>query len=713
MVPPHFNFLITRPWILIFMIVLTLTSSTTTITLVHSKTDGPDVSALNVMYSSMNSPSKLGGWKSSGGDPCGDAWDGIECKGSSVSEIKLSGLELTGSMGYQLSSLTSVTYFDLSQNNLKNDIPYQLPPNADYIDLSENSFTGGVPYSISQMKDLKYLNLGHNKLNGQLSDMFGQLSKLTDLDLSFNKLSGNLPQSFKNLSSLTNLYLQNNQFTGSINALADLPLDDLNVENNKLTGWIPDELKDIRNIQSGGNSWSSGPAPPPPPGQKSNSRSDKSSSNGDGKSGLSGAAISGIVMGILLVIAIIIALFSRRSSTPPSHFLDEDRVSQRRPFTPLASQELSNDMRSEIQKDFRELKSSDSSSSLTAKGLQTSPSICLKPHSDRFNSFDDNEFVNHMNIKRSSSFRITCYSLADLQTSTGNFATGRLLGEGTIGRVYRAKYSDGQVFAVKKIDSSLFQGGQVEDFTEIASNIAKLRHPNIAGLTGYCSEQGQNMLVYEYFRNGSLHEFLHLSDDFSKPLTWNTRVRIALGTARAAEYLHEVCSPSTVHKNIKSSNILLDTELNPHLSDCGLATFHQRTSVNLGSGYNAPECTKPSAYTMKSDVYSFGVVMLELLTGRMPFDSSKPRLEQSLVRWATPQLHDIDALGKMVDPALCGLYPPKSVSRFADIIALCVQLEPEFRPPMSEVVQALVRVVQRSSMREDPGASRRVADYDY
>ncbi|GMY10869.1 protein STRUBBELIG-RECEPTOR FAMILY 5 isoform X2 [Fagus crenata] len=140
--------------------------------------------------------------------------------------------------------------------------------------------------------------------------------------------------------------------------------------------------------------------------------------------------------------------------------------------------------------------------------------------------------------------------------------------------------------------------------------------------------QGHNMLIYEYFRNGSLHEFLHMSDDYSKPLTWNTRVRIALGTARAVEYLHERnCSPSLAHKNINSSNILLDTELNPRLSDSGLAIFHQRTSQNLGVGYNAPECTKPSAYTLKSDVYSFGVVMQELLTGRMPLDRYVTLLE--------------------------------------------------------------------------------------
>ncbi|KAK3009841.1 hypothetical protein RJ639_010481 [Escallonia herrerae] len=359
----------------------------------------------------------------------------------------------------------------------------------------------------------------------------------------------------------------------------------------------------------------------------------------------------------------------------------------------------------------------DSLPSMTVKPLQTYPSIGLKPPpSERIKSFSDKQFAQHMNVKRSSSIRVACYSLADLQAATGNFAMGRLLGEGSLGRVYRAKCSDGKVLAVKKIDSTLFHGSREGEFPEIVANISKLHHQNIAELVGYCSDQGQNLLIYEYFRNGSLHEFLHMSDDFSKPLTWNTRVRIALGTARAVEYLHEVCSPSCVHKNIKSSNILLDIELNPRLSDCGLATFHQRTSQNLGTGYNAPECTKPSAYTLKSDVYSFGVVMLELLTGRMPFDSSKPRFEQSLVRWAAPQLHDIDALAKMVDPALRGLYPLKSLSRFADVIALCVQLEPEFRPPMSEVVQALVRLVQRSSMNQrgdDLSASRRSDDYDY
>lgn len=689
-------------WIVFFGVIATR---------VLSKTNAPDVSALNVMYTSLNSPSQLSGWQSSGGDPCGDSWEGIKCSGSSVTEINLSDLGLSGSMGYQLSSLTSVTYFDLSKNNIKGEIPYQLPPNAQYIDLSENGFTNNVPYSFSQMTDLEYLNLAHNQLNGQLIDMFGKLTKLKELDLSSNSLTGNLPQSFGKLSSLIKLHLQDNKFTGPINLLANLPLDDLNVEDNDFSGWIPEELKGIRKLKTGGNSWSSGTAPPSPPGENS---SVHRKVNDDGiKSLVTGLTIAGIALGVLVLLVIIISLFSRKSSRHSSHFFDEERFSQQKSFS-LASQELPKDLRSDICKDYKDLRSS--STSIDIMPFQNSPSIGGRPAlSSGKQSFSESEFVNRLNAGRSMSIHTSSFLLGDLQAATANFASGRLLGQGSTGRVYRAKYADGKVLAVKKIDSSLFKGGRPEEFSEIVANISKLHHQNIAELVGYCSEQGHNMLIHEYFRNGSLHNFLHMSDEYSRPLTWNTRVRIALGTARAIEYLHEVCSPSLIHKNIKSSNILLDSELNPRLSDCGLGTFHQRTSQNLGVGYNAPECTRPLAYTLKSDVYSFGVVMLELLTGRMPFDSSKPKVEQCLVLWATPQLHDNEALENIADPALRGLYPLKSVSRFADIIALCVQREPEFRPAMSEVVQALVRLVQRSSMnkRGDLGGSRQLDDYDY
>lgn len=699
------------------VLLLTLSISGWKPSCVNGATDPSDVSALNAMYSGLGSPLQLSQWSSSGGDPCGQSWKGVTCSGSKVTEIKISGLGLSGSVGFQLADMKSLTELDVSSNNLGGDIPYQLPPNAQRLNLANNQFTGGLPWSISQMSSLKYLNIGHNQLQGPLSDMFGQLTSLTSLDLSFNSLTGNLPQSFSSLSSMTSMYVQNNQFTGTINVLANLPLNNLNIANNRFTGWVPEQLKNI-NLQKDGNSWNSGPAPPPPPGTPPASRTNRNhksggnntpssgDSGGGGKSGIGGGAIAGILISILVVGAVV-AFFlvkKRRSRRSTSDIEKLDN----QPFAPLASSEV------------QENKSIQTSSAFETKTFDSVPAINLRPPpADRNKSFDEDDFPKKLSVVKKVATvpaNVTSFSIADLQMATGSFSVENLLGEGSFGRVYRAQFDDGKVLAVKKIDSSALPGEMSEEFTEIVSSISRLHHPNVTELVGYCSEHGQHLLIYEFHKNGSLHDFLHLSDEYSKPLIWNSRVKIALGTARALEYLHEVCSPSIIHKNMKSANILLDSELNPHLSDSGIASFSPNADKVLnqndeGSGYSAPEVAMSGQYTLKSDVYSFGVVMLELLTGRKPFDSSRSRSEQSLVRWATPQLHDIDALAKMVDPALKGLYPVKSLSRFADVIALCVQPEPEFRPPMSEVVQALVRLVQRANMSKrtigvDQGASR-------
>ncbi|XP_041001182.1 protein STRUBBELIG-RECEPTOR FAMILY 7-like [Juglans microcarpa x Juglans regia] len=685
---------------------------------INAATDPADAAVLRGMYSSLNSPSQLTQWSSTGDDPCGQSWKGITCSDNRVTEIKLSGLGLSGSMGYQLSSLALLTNLDMSNNNLGGGIPYSLPPNVTRLNLASNNFNGGLPYSISQMVSLKYLNVSHNQLQDELVDMFGQLSSLTTMDVSFNSLPGNLPQTFSSLSSVSSMYLQNNLFVGTIDVLGNLPLEILNVENNHFNGWIPDQLKNI-NLLKDGNSWNSGSAPPPPPGtppasknpnHKSGSNNSPSDGAGGGnKSGIGGGAIAGIVISILVVGAIVAFFLIKRRS---KRSLSDIEKLDNQPFAPLASNEV------------QEMKSIQTSSIIKTHSFNTTASINLRPPPiDRHKSFDEDDFPKKPIVAKKANtalINVTSYSIADLQMATDSFSVENLLGEGSFGRVYRARFEN-NVLAVKKIDSSALPGELSEEFTEMVSNISQLHHQNVTELVGYCSEHGQHLLVYEFHKSGSLHDFLHLSDDYSKPLTWNSRVKISLGTARALEYLHEGCSPSVVHKNIKSANILLDAELNPHLSDCGLASHipnaDQVLNQNAGSGYSAPEVAMSGQYTLKSDVYCFGVVMLELLSGRKPFDSTRPRSEQSLVRWATPQLHDIDALGKMVDPALKGLYPVKSLSRFADVVALCVQPEPEFRPPMSEVVQALVRLVQRTNMSKrtigsDQGASLRTENLD-
>ncbi|KAF3451938.1 hypothetical protein FNV43_RR08034 [Rhamnella rubrinervis] len=699
-------------WVLVFFTICILGWRPSSI---NAFTDPQDVNALKILYASMNNPSQLTQWSQNGDDPCQQSWKGVTCSGQRVTEIDISGLGLSGTLGYQLEPFAALTIFDASSNNLGGGIPYSLPPNMTRLNLGSNNFNGGIPYSISKIISLKYLNISHNQLQNQLGDVFGMLSSLSTLDLSFNTLSGNLPESLSSLSGVNTMYLQNNQFTGTIDVLANLPLENLNIENNQFTGWVPEQLKSI-NLKKDGNQWSSGPAPPPPPGtppasrNKRNHKSDgnDSPSNGGGdggKSGIGGGGIAGIVISILVVGGIIVFFLIKRKSKRSSPDIEKF---DNQPFAPLNSNEV------------QEMKSIQTSSTINTKTFDTSASINLKPPPiDRHKSFDDDDFSKKPIVVKktvTAPINVTSYSIADLQVATGSFSVENLLGEGSFGRVYRAQFNDGKVLAVKKVDAAVLPSQLSEDFTEIVSNISRLHHPNVTELVGYCSEYGQHLLVYEFHKNGSLHDFLHLSDEYSKPLIWNTRVKIALGTARALEYLHEVCSPSVIHKNIKSANILLDAELNPHLSDSGLANFipnaDEALDSSAGSGYSAPEVAMSGQYTLKSDIYSFGVVMLELLSGRKAFDSSKPRSEQSLVRWATPQLHDIDALSKMVDPALKGLYPVKSLSRFADVIALCVQPEPEFRPPMSEVVQALVRLVQRANMSKrtignDQGGSQR------
>ncbi|XP_043690207.1 protein STRUBBELIG-RECEPTOR FAMILY 8-like isoform X2 [Telopea speciosissima] len=699
-----------------------------TLPLVLAITDASDVQALQVLYSSLNSSSQLTGWKSSGGDPCGESWKGLTCEGSAVVAVVVPGLGLNGTLGYLLSDFLSLRTLDLSDNNIHDSIPYQLPPNLTSLNLASNNLSGNFPYSVLDMGFLNYLNLSQNLLSQSIKDIFAQLPGLSVLDLSFNNFSGDLPNSFSSLSNLSTLYMQNNQLTGSVNVLANLPLTNLNIADNKFNGSIPQELNSIPNFIYAGNSFNNSPAPAPapapppysapPPGRSDNNRNHSGpgthttrgsdgqslhSGSGNKHKGLTAGPVVGIILGsVLVVLCLLLSIvFCLRKGKA-------GKKSSARASNETPSAGADKVINSELQ-----------SQRIRSMAVVTD----LKPPPAEMWMGERVPSKNESGNRGKASIIATSYTIASLQTATNSFSQECLIGEGSLGRVYRGEFPNGKVLAIKKIDNAALSLQEEDNFLEAVSNMSRLRHQNITTFAGYCAEHGQRLLVYEYVGNGTLHDMLHFSEDSSKVLSWNARVRVALGTARALEYLHEVCLPSVVHRNLKSANILLDDELNPQLSDCGLAaltpnTERQVSTQMVGSfGYSAPEFAMSGIYTVKSDVYSFGVVMLELLTSRKPLDSSRVRSEQSLVRWATPQLHDIDSLAKMVDPALNGMYPAKSLSRFADIIALCVQPEPEFRPPMSEVVQALVRLMQRASVvkrrsSDEPGFIYRMPDYE-
>ncbi|CAI8601663.1 unnamed protein product [Vicia faba] len=294
---------------------------------------------------------------------------------------------------------------------------------------------------------------------------------------------------------------------------------------------------------------------------------------------------------------------------------------------------------------------------------------------------------------------VPALSLDELKEKTDNFGSKALIGEGSYGRVYFARLNDGDAVAVKKLDVSTEPESNNEFLTQV-SMVSRLKNDNFVELHGYCVEGNLRVLAYEFATMGSLHDILHGRKGVqgAQPgpiLNWMQRVRIAVDAARGLEYLHEKVQPSIIHRDIRSSNVLIFEDFKAKIADFNLSNQAPDMAARLHStrvlgtfGYHAPEYAMTGQLTQKSDVYSFGVVLLELLTGRKPVDHTMPRGQQSLVTWATPRLSE-DKVKQCVDPKLKGEYPPKGVAKLAAVAALCVQYEAEFRPNMSIVVKAL------------------------
>ncbi|XP_051188806.1 PTI1-like tyrosine-protein kinase 1 [Lolium perenne] len=295
-------------------------------------------------------------------------------------------------------------------------------------------------------------------------------------------------------------------------------------------------------------------------------------------------------------------------------------------------------------------------------------------------------------------------SLDELKGKTKNFGSKALIGEGSNGRVYYAILDSGEPVAIKKLDTSSDPEHDNEFLTQL-SIVSRLKHENFLQMLGYCVEGNQHMVVYEFATMGSLHDILHgrkgvLGAQPGPALDWMQRVKIAVDAAKGIEYLHEKVQPSIVHRDIRSSNVLLFEDYRAKLADFNLSNQSPDMAARLHStrvlgsfGYHAPEYAMASLQSQKSDVYSFGVVLLELLTGRKPVDHTMPRGQQSLVTWAIPRLTE-DRVKECVDPRLKGKYPPKGVARLAAVAALCLQYESDHRPSMSIAVKALSPLFQ-------------------
>ncbi|KAL0558501.1 hypothetical protein IC582_003075 [Cucumis melo] len=298
------------------------------------------------------------------------------------------------------------------------------------------------------------------------------------------------------------------------------------------------------------------------------------------------------------------------------------------------------------------------------------------------------------------------FSASDIERATNNFDPSRILGEGGFGRVYRGILEDGTEVAVKVLKRDDLQGGR--EFLAEVEMLSRLHHRNLVKLIGICTEERSRSLVYELIPNGSVESHLHGVDKETAPLDWEARIKIALGAARGLSYLHEDSSPRVIHRDFKSSNILLEHDFTPKVSDFGLArtamdeeSRHISTRVMGTFGYVAPEYAMTGHLLVKSDVYSYGVVLLELLTGRKPVDMSQPPGEENLVSWARPLLTSKEGLDVIIDKSLDSNVPFENIAKVAAIASMCVQPEVSHRPFMGEVVQALKLVCNQCNTTQE------------
>lgn len=309
--------------------------------------------------------------------------------------------------------------------------------------------------------------------------------------------------------------------------------------------------------------------------------------------------------------------------------------------------------------------------------------------------------------KRPQNLRV--FSYTELRAATKNFSHGNLLGEGGFGFVYKgwivhSKPNEGETkieIAVKQLKRN-GQQGHKEWLTEVHF-LGLVEHPNLVQLLGYCAEDDergiQRLLVYEFMPNRSLED--HMFRRNFPVLPWNVRMNVALGAACGLAYLHEeIHDLQVIFRDFKTSNVLLDQEYNPKLSDFGLArqgpetgVSHVSTAVVGTVGYAAPEYIQTGHLTSKSDVWSFGVVLLEMLSGRRSMDRNRPKSEQRLVEWVRPYILDSKKIRHVMDPRLENQYSLEQAVKLASLAQQCLAKHPRSRPKMSDVVDKLQQII--------------------
>lgn len=312
----------------------------------------------------------------------------------------------------------------------------------------------------------------------------------------------------------------------------------------------------------------------------------------------------------------------------------------------------------------------------------------------------------HSMITVTNTTKCRAFTLEEIMAATQNFS--RQIGQGGFGSVFFGKLPEGEDIAVKVL--SLFSRQGIHEFQNEIDLLSRIHHKHLVSLLGYCNESKELMLIYDHMSGGSLRDRLYGPSAELSALNWKTRLKIVLDAAQGLEYLHMGCTPKIIHRDIKSSNILLDIYMNGKLADFGLSKMtaegeasHVTTMVKGTPGYLDPEYFRTQMLTEKSDIYSFGVVLLEIICGRPPIIANLSEERLNIVQWVTPYVYvEMDEnpgksisgeIEEIVDKRMRGNYDIRSIVDFAKLALRCVDAKPSFRPTSSQVVAEIKQVI--------------------
>ncbi|CAE5967108.1 unnamed protein product [Arabidopsis arenosa] len=511
-------------------------------------------------------------------------------------------------------------------------------------------YSGMTMYMFSGNGSMIYLDLSYNAVSGSIPLGYGAMGYLQVLNLGHNLLTGTIPDSFGGLKAIGVLDLSHNDLQGFLpGSLGGLSfLSDLDVSNNNLTGPIPfgGQLTTFPVTRYANNSGLCGVPLPP---CSSGSRPTGSHAHPK-KQSIATGMITGIVFSFMCIVMLIMALYRVRKV--------QKKEKRREKYI---------------------------------ESLPTSGSSSWK-----LSSVHEPLSINVATFEKP----LRKLTFAHLLEATNGFSADSMIGSGGFGDVYKAQLADGSVVAIKKLIQVTGQGDR--EFMAEMETIGKIKHRNLVPLLGYCKIGEERLLVYEYMKYGSLETVLHEKTKKGGIfLDWSARKKIAIGAARGLAFLHHSCIPHIIHRDMKSSNVLLDQDFVARVSDFGMARLvsaldtHLSVSTLAGTpGYVPPEYYQSFRCTAKGDVYSYGVILLELLSGKKPIDPEEFGEDNNLVGWAK-QLYRENRGAEILDSELV---TDKSgdveLLHYLKIASQCLDDRPFKRPTMIQVMTMFKELVQ-------------------